>query len=214
MKKSILLFLILFQTCIYIYAQDVQSTNKHELDLYIINGYAVSYKFPSHGILNYRINLDFGAHYGDVSGYTSGLSSYNGTKSINRNISITLTPQVYLYFLSTKYAKMYAGLGPFLNYQYLNEDSNVDYGHDKLSGSLIYKNSSYSFGLSVLYGVETELTNHIKLFAESQISGGKRWIENKTNNFASDGNQYWETNTSKTWFADYSNIRIGLGVSF
>ncbi|MDP4116095.1 MAG: hypothetical protein Q8903_08170 [Bacteroidota bacterium] len=214
MKKTIISLFILCMTTCFIYSQEVSTGGRQALQFYIINGYAVSYKFPSKGILNYRINLDFGAHYGDVLGENTGYSYRTEQKSIGRNLSITLTPQVYVYFLSTNYAKMYAGGGAFINYLYNKNTTDGTYNFNTGSSSDIQKISSYSFGLSALIGVETELAKHISLFAESQINGGKRWSESKHFSHHSDGLQYWSNSTIKNWYAEYSDIRIGLGVYF
>lgn len=214
MKKTILSFLILCMTSCFIYSQEVSTSSRQALQLYVINGYAVSYKFPSKGILNYRINADFGAHYGDVSGDNTGRVYGAKTGVINRNLSITLTPQIYAYILSTEYAQMYAGGGAFINYQYQNKSTDYSSYENSSSSTIVYKTGSYSLGLSALIGVETELAKHILLFAETQINGGKKWTSTKNNSRTSDGMNNWLNSSSRGWFADYSNIRIGLGVSF
>lgn len=214
MKKTFLSFFVLCLTCGFIYSQEVSTGSRHELQFYIINGYAVAYNFPSRGILNYRINADFGAHYGDISGDYTGRDSRTEKGFISRNLSITLTPQIYLYFLSTEYAKMYAGGGAFINYQCSTESTDYSFSSDWGSSSNTHKTNSYSLGLSTLIGIETELAKHILLFAESQINGGKKWTSTKNNSHTSGGMSGWINSNSRIWFADYSNIRIGLGVYF
>jgi len=214
MKNTFLSFLVLCLACSFIYAQDVPISSRHELHFYIINGYAVSYKFPSKGILNYRVNVDFGAHYGDLSGKSS-VDYYNNNRGdINRALNITLTPQIYVYFLSTEYAKMYAGGGAFITYEYNKQHTDQSYNHDKNSSSAITKNACYSLGLSALIGIETELAKHIMLFAESQINGGRQWTEAESSYFNNEGYHSQHNETERTWFTNYSNIRIGLGVYF
>ncbi|MDP4116151.1 MAG: hypothetical protein Q8903_08450 [Bacteroidota bacterium] len=214
MKNTFLSCLVLCLACSFIYAQDVPIGSRHELHFYLINGYAVSYKFPSKGILNYRVNLDLGAHYGDFSGESSGEYSTDDRGNINRALSITLTPQIYVYFLSTEYARMYAGGGAFITYQYNKQHTDVSYNNGTNSYSNIIKDSRYSLGLSALIGIETELAKNIMLFAESQINGGRKWAEVKSNNFDNYGYHSRNNETTRSWFADYSNIRIGLGVYF
>ncbi|MDP4116152.1 MAG: hypothetical protein Q8903_08455 [Bacteroidota bacterium] len=198
------------------FAQDDLIRNHSALQFYFVNGYAVSYKFPTKGTLNYRINLDFGANYSYSTGETTQ-ENYIRTGSDNtKSISVTLTPQAYLYILTTEYASIYAGGGVFINYSYSKQNNN-DNRRDYTDSSYFinnYKNSSYSFGLSALLGIEVKLTKNVTAFAESQLNGGRSWYSWKNDYVSDDNSPGWSSTSQHGWFVDYSAIRIGLGIYF
>jgi hypothetical protein len=214
MKKSFLFCLFLSLVFSKAFAQEDIIQNHSALQFYFVNGYAVSYKLPTTGLLKYRIKFDFSAGYTYSSGEGTGLNSISTESDHSRNISITLTPQAYLYILSTNYANIYTGGGVFIGYNYSKQNYNgTNHNYDGYHNYInVGKDISYSFGLSALLGLEVKLSNNVTAFAESQLNGGKTWYSWKSDFVSANDSPSWSNSSNHGWFADYSTIRIGLGI--
>lgn len=216
MKYTILFCLFLSLTFSRAFAQEDIIQNHSGLQFYFVNGYAISYKLPSTGILHYRINLDFGANYSYATGEVTQERYIKSESDNSRNISVTLTPQAYVYLLTSEYANIYTGGGIFINYSYFKQTGSYSQRdlYDTTNTISTSKNTSYSFGLSALLGVQVKLTKNVIAFAESQLNGCLSWNSYKSDYISSGSTPSWGNNSDHGWFADYSNIRIGLGIYF
>ncbi|MDP4116096.1 MAG: hypothetical protein Q8903_08175 [Bacteroidota bacterium] len=198
------------------FAQEDIIQNHSGLQFYFVNGYAVSYKLPTTGIWKYRINLDFSANYGYQTEENTQASYLRSESDNNRSISITLTPQAYINILTTEYANVYTGGGIFVGYNYSKQTSSSGYHNimDTANYINVYKEISYTFGLSALLGIEVAVTKNVTAFAESQLYGGKSWSSYKVDNIQSENVPSWQNSSGHGWFVNYSTIRMGISIYF
>lgn len=216
MRYTIFFCLFLSLTFSRAFAQEDIIQNHSALQFYFVNGYAVSYKLPTTGLLKYRITLDLGAGYGYATGEDTQESYIRSETDNSRNISVTLTPQAYIYILNTEYANIYTGGGIFINYHYWNQKDSFSKRDliDTTSTISTSKYTSYSFGLSALLGIQVKLTKNVIAFAESQLNGGRSWNSYKSDFLSSGSTPSWDNNSDHGWFLDYSTIRMGIGIYF
>jgi hypothetical protein len=220
--------------CPMIFPQEVNNDLTHNMNavnFYIINGYAVSYKFKndSDSKYKYRIHLDLSSSFSKSTSDRNNSNKYdNGSSESSENgdgngssFYISISPEVYYSIFKTNHANLYIGTGPFLNYNYYKSTSNnssfVSSTGNKSNYENIYKNTSYSAGILAFAGLEGYITKNISVFSEIYLSGSRSWNSTKENinNESTSGYSNNEYNTnSKGWSCNLSSIRMGVSLYF
>jgi hypothetical protein len=202
---------------------------EHTFYVYFINGYALAYKFYNSGNSDLRLRIDF-------------LSSYSDTKVNRDNENNIPAPNKYIYensnisswnkitaefaysynFYRSPLGQAYTGVGPFISYnrtkyedsgkntypletEYSHANSRLDYG--------------FSIGLSAFIGLEAFLSKSIRVFAETQLTGGREWgkYEYYSESLQLPSSSSKETTvyaeTKNSWFYNLTSVRLGLGIS-
>ena len=202
-------------------------------DFYLINGYAIAYKFTASEKSAYRIQLDFSSNYtdGDIKNhnrYTNSSAEIinqntNGhVKSRNTNVNFII--QYLLNVYSSAKGHIYAGAGPFLSYHKnsgeMNE-SNIDYNIPLA----VYNNNSNSTrtigaGIAITLGVEGYISDNISLFFETQLNTGKSWTKEEFSSTSIDNSSNSLHGTYSTggrdtnnWYYNFIDLRFGVGIS-
>jgi hypothetical protein len=241
MKKSAVLFLIIIfalsiKTVLAKAGSDSldNSQNLQTFNLYLINGYAISYEFNKVNHSLFRVEFDFAGNSSnnDLNGdrtsiYTNppeNTKAPYSEKSNYSNLSLSLSLHYIYKFAETNFAAAYLGGGPIFSYSKgttKSESSNIY--SDSTSYKSSYNNNTinYSLGITFVLGLKTFLTKNISIFAESYITGGKRWTreefanENVTD-YPSINDYYYKsfgTSSGGGWFYNSEFIRVGLSLS-
>ncbi|MGE5402171.1 MAG: hypothetical protein ACM3S2_17370 [Ignavibacteriales bacterium] len=194
---------------------------------YFINGYALAYKFYNSGNSDLRLRIDLSSSYSDTKGSRDYESGSMTDKRVNENNSTNSSNYVsaefaYSYnFYKSHLGQAYAGTGPFISYNRRKQvNSDKDF-YSPLNGS-ISTNTDFSYGfsagLSAFAGLEAFFCQSIRVFAETQLTGGRNW--NKSENYYENSplSNYTKTTSGSTgtyssWFYNLTSVRVGLGIS-
>ena len=231
-KFATVLALILFSTSLQ--AQiDFEKTD-HGVNINFFNGYAISYKWNTTQDLNYRIYLGMGSSWTnddrDSESESSGTNyDTNKSKSDRDNNSIYFASNLSFQFLFSLVSKakynIYLGAGPNISYSYGKSNSNrsENYNNDSTIRNYgsTYTTKSYGIGVISIIGIEAYLTKTITLFAESHVTGAKKWSNNdsehnSTENHSGSTSTNFSNNSETTsgWSANIQLVKVGLGIYF
>ncbi|MGE5353534.1 MAG: hypothetical protein ACM3S2_19965 [Ignavibacteriales bacterium] len=192
---------------------------------YFINGYALAYKFYNSGNSNLRLRIDLSSSYSDMkSDRNEKNSSSQDMRTVENNNSNSLNnitaEFAYSYnFYRSHLGQAYAGAGPFISY---NRNKQVVSNKDSYTSNINQTNTNltygFSAGLSAFIGLEAFLNQSLRVFAETQLTGGKNWSKSEyvyeyvAQSDSSRGGSS-TTVTSGNWFYNLTSVRIGLGIS-
>ncbi|HEX2869515.1 MAG TPA: hypothetical protein VHO03_20900 [Ignavibacteriales bacterium] len=197
---------------------------------YFINGYALAYKFYNSGNSDLRLRLDLSSSYSDAKSNRDNEyinpkpDKYSYENTITSSFNNFTAEFAYSYnFYRSHLSQAYAGLGPFISYNRIKQES---------TGKGVYPSSSsgynqadktlshgFSAGLSAFIGLEAFLTQSLRVFAETQITGGRTWSKMETNyDYTSSQSSPPRTTSASSdkvnsWFYNLTSVRIGLGIS-
>lgn len=195
---------------------------------YFINGYALAYKFNNSVNSDLRLRIDFSSTYSDNKGkQDSEYKTLTPDKRASENSSTNSLSNVtaefaYSYnFYRSHLGQAYAGSGPFVSYNRTKHESS---GKDTYPANSGYNHSStdldygYSAGLSAFIGLEAFLSQSVRIFAETQLTGGRNWSKSEfhSESFSQSGPSSTtsaQTGTNNSWFYNLTSVRIGLGIS-
>jgi hypothetical protein len=206
--------------------------NLHTFNIYLLNGYALSYEFSKCNQSLYRVQLDYGSSYTEdkSDGESTTVSSYGTEKhprteeNSTSSISLSLSAHYIYSFLRTDFGEIYLGAGPslgFARYEHLSDNSGTSADTIFFSSSSNYIDKTYSIGVVFVLGMKAFITNNLGVFAEANLNGGKRWRENNSvssniNDYPSSAD-YSSTNTYHVsgggWFYNATYVRIGISIS-
>ncbi|HEX2963203.1 MAG TPA: hypothetical protein VHO43_15500 [Ignavibacteriales bacterium] len=195
---------------------------------YFINGYALAYKFYNSGNSDFRLRIDFSSSYSDNK--IDRNSEYEGPSKDKRIYENTSTSSLnnitaefaYSYnFYRSHLGQAYLGAGPFISYSRLKQESsnNSTYpentGYNQNDNSLNY---GFSAGLSAFVGLEAFISQSIRVFAETQLTGGRTWNKSEVKyeqvSLQSSSRTISTSNdTNSSWSYNLTSVRIGLGIS-
>ncbi|MGE5432898.1 MAG: hypothetical protein ACM3QX_17580 [Syntrophomonadaceae bacterium] len=197
------------------------SLTQNTFYFYFINGYALAYKFYNSGNSNLRLRIDLSSSYLDSKRNRGGGSDKQNLESSFTNSINNITAEfAYSYnFYRSRLGQAYAGVGPFASYNRSKEESSSEeyspYLVNQTDESLTY---GFSAGLSAFIGLEAFLNQSLRIFAETQLTGGRTWSKSEEfseyvlQSDASGGTSY-SSATYSNWFYNLTSVRIGLGIS-
>lgn len=194
---------------------------------YFINGYALAYKFYNSGNSDLRLRIDLSSSYSDSKGNHDSESSFLTDKHAYENnftnsANYVTADFAYSYnFYRSNLGQAYAGAGPFISYNRIKQETtNKDTyppskGYNQTNSDLYY---GFSAGLSAFIGLEAFLTQSLRVFAETQLTGGRNWLKSESSYKSlsqSDTSRTGSANsgTTSSWFYNLTSVRIGLGIS-
>ena len=221
-------------------AQTEQKTEKENLQsfsFYFINGYALAYDYYKTDAFRLRANLSLDLSGSDIESdgenkYVYTNPSLYGSKEIRDEdtksdyLGVALSTHMIYPIYNTQLGNIYVGFGPSIGYSKRNSNStykNERYSPDTVSVPTVYFNSSeyidsdFYLAASLLFGLEAYIVDNISLFAETHLSAGIDWTENKTTHKYSSGTSYDETSEYNSegsgWFYSFQYVRMGVKIS-
>ncbi len=198
----------------------------HTFNIYLINGYALSYNIFENEHSAFRVQLDltssFNENTEDQSFDRPEEEEYSRDRnSINNMFSLSLAGQYLLNIYKSTMGKIYLGGGPLLSYNrtrynysfhQLDENNNInDYSNESQNIQ-----DSYSAGLTFVMGIKGNLSKTIFVFAEAHLRGGRSWndsIESHSNSSNNYSNNYTIETDGTGWFYNLNAFRLGIGIS-
>lgn len=202
--------------------------NLHTFNLYLINGYALSYNFCNTDKFYLRAALDFSTYKSDMD--NDRKSSYgaiptdNNTierNSINENFSVGFSAQIIFPVYTAEYGQAYLGGGPSITYsigKYSTDEHHVSESFGTSSYSSSNNDKGYHAGVLIIGGIEAFITNNISMFAETHLNGGIIWRKSEWSSRSIDSSGFEQISNaseeSDGWFYDATFIRLGVSLSF
>lgn len=236
---SFIVVLIILSGSVNIKAQTEEEQQKeklHTFNLYIINGYALSYNFltEKNYLLRAQLDISTNGSNSDTESKTSYMYLYSddnkseGNSDFKSNYFNVAFSVHFIYpVFKSKLGEAYIGAGPKFSYSNSSSRASSNYKSyypDTTSIPEEYKyeshilNHSYNLGITAVLGIKAYLTKNIGLFAETHITGGRNWSdgENENKNFDNDGNNTSSTKSnseSNGWFYEAQFVRLGISIS-
>ncbi len=225
--------IIIFLLSINIYAQQTESENAAELNsrlkFYFTNGYGAIYQSAISDNTFYRIHTDIGINisenstdYFATAEYAVGDYTKSKETQKDKAFSIMLAPEYGINLINKKYAALYLGGGPYFYYEYQFQLSERSYERTTGVISTPYSqtktyNNTYSAGLIIFAGIESKINENFSIFAEFNITGGRTWKDDKSDNLQNNlGNTHVSTNknTINKWDYEFSKVKLGVSILF
>lgn len=222
---------ILF-SLIYVFLNSVlfsQNINNPEissdlLKIYFFNGYGVIYQFDEINKASLRFHVD-------VTFEGSDSKINRNSKNVGDNISeselvkdniesylkIMISPQYYFSFISKDHLKIYSGIGPLFCFgsqtisidEYIEDTSPPDF-----ASYSDFESIEYELGIMAFAGFESKINNHLGIFSEIELSGGKSWnnYDRKSGQrfIPSTGSKFITDSSEEKWFYELSKIKLGI----
>ncbi|HEX2869002.1 MAG TPA: hypothetical protein VHO03_18320 [Ignavibacteriales bacterium] len=194
---------------------------------FFINGYALAHKFYNSENSDLRLRIDLSSSYSDAKGHWDGESTNYSDKERSENNFTTSVNNVtaefaYSYnFYRSRLSLAYAGMGPFISFNRTKQEStNKDTYPPNTGYRRIISNLDYGFsaGLSAFIGLEAFLTQNLRVFAETQLTGGRSWSKSEAN-FEQNSlstpskDKSASAGTNSSWSYNFTSVRVGLGIS-
>jgi len=221
-------------------AQTEQKTEKENLQsfsFYFINGYALAYDYYKTDAFRLKANLSLDLSGSDMESDAENKYVYSnpmsyGSKELRDEDSnsdyfgITLSTHMIYPVYNTQLGNIYVGFGPSIGYSKRNSNSsykNERYSPDTVSVPTVYFNSSeyidsdFYLAANLLFGLEAYLVDNISLFAETHLSAGIDWTDNKTTHKYSSDTALVEDSVYDSegsgWFYSFQYVKLGIKIS-
>lgn len=223
----ILISLFVFENQVEAQAEKDVTNESMSVNIYFINGYAVSFDFYKHDNSAMRLHLDFnGTDLSDESkGDRYGSNSADEKITDERNFStfaVSVSPQYYFTFFNSVNVSSYLSFGPLFGYESGHDEQkftvkkeNFMQEYVTITNENTVKNTSWKIGAVFSIGLKGKLTDNIGLFAESYFDLTKRWT---TNDIDIKNTDYYYTYKSETsgggWKFETNFVRAGISISF
>lgn len=206
----------------------------HTFNIYLINGYALSYDLFKNSNSSVKIHFDLSMDYSELDLEGDNITNdnnnilnepYDSFKE-TKNISISLASYYTYNIFISEHGNLYMGGGPFIGFNsaksFTDDKFNIAYEVDDLtyfrkSYSSLQTEEIWSLGITFILGIRSNITDRIGLFVESHFNFGNKWINTK---------QHWETNyTDNSYrinssnsngsglFYKYNFVRVGLNIT-
>jgi len=206
------------------------SDNLYSIQFYLVNGLSVAGKKQISNNSALRLHFDFSTglissetdqKWTNKSNYDTSETKYNLNQDGNSQ-SVVISLQYLYYPYQSKFFDFFVGCGPKLGYSRTFNNAETK-RHDSLNHSLYLSEKTtknyYLFGVLLVSGFETQITNYLNLFAEYHLTIGHIWNDSETinKNFDQDGNlesSYIFQNDQTSWNLTLSKIQLGLAVNF
>ena len=224
-NTAILICLLLLNISTYSqYNQQIDFESKNSLKLYFLNGYGVIYQFNDSKTSSFRFHIDLSTQGFDSNLDQNSSTFSDDTSSSNSNydesetsFTIQISPQYYFNIITKDYFNFYAGGGPFFSYGFSNS-TRKNISTDTYSANFYSYSSShskkYDLGLIFFIGIETKINDHLGIFSEIDVKGGKSWMDNKRNSeqrFIPDNDsKHFTDNSEEKWFYELSKVKLGI----
>ena len=128
----------------------------------------------------------------------------------NFNISV----QYLLNLYNSKIGTAYYGIGPIVGYELRKSTS--EYQSQNSTSESTSTRDMIAAGIINVLGIRSKISTGLSVFAEMQLTGGKRWITYKENNdqsFEGAININKRTVEENSWFYELSYVRLGVRIT-
>lgn len=223
--RSIIISLLLLNILTYSQSNQHKETEcNHLLKLYFLNGYGAIYQFNESKTSAFRMHIDISTQGFDSKLDQNSSTFSDDTSNSNTNydqtetsFSIQVSPQYYFNIISKDYFNFYAGGGPLLSYGFSNITLKENYTDSYSSDFYSYGSShskKYEVGLIMFIGIDAKITDHLGIFSEIDLKGGKSWLDREGNSeqgYIPDNlGKYSYAMSSESWFYELSKVKLGI----